>query len=307
MVPPRQVYSAYSLVVASETPLPCPPARIGSTPDIKIVRANHLDTSGIAVREGVWFQRDRIPDGSDHLRWGDLFECRVSPDGRLLEYKELSGATDAAFSAYVLTSALSFSLLKLDVEHLHATCVVVDERVVGFLGQPGAGKSTLAAQFVVAGARLLTDDLLVLMSDGRHLQAQPGLPRIKLVPESARAVFGDNLHGMPMNPLTSKLVCPLDAEQFCDEQRPLACLYVLDPGAGPFAIDRLPPQEAFLALTEHTYNAAVAEPERLRRHFNFTASVSRRTLTKRLSVPRGFDKLAQVREGVLKDLTGMQA
>jgi len=50
------------------------------------------------------------------------------------------------------------------------------------LGDSGHGKSSLAACFLAAGHRLLTDDLLVIGESGDYLMAHPGPPRIKLFP-----------------------------------------------------------------------------------------------------------------------------
>ena len=57
---------------------------------------------------------------------------------------------------------LSFSLLSLGYEPLHATAVVVDGEAVAFLGDCGYGKSTLGAAFLARGFPLLTDDVLAL-------------------------------------------------------------------------------------------------------------------------------------------------
>ena len=52
-------------------------------------------------------------------------------------------------------------------------------QAVAFLGDNAFGKSSLAACFLAAGARLLTDDLLVLHESSDRVLAYPGPPRIK--------------------------------------------------------------------------------------------------------------------------------
>jgi hypothetical protein len=50
---------------------------------------------------------------------------------------------------------------------LHASAVLVGGRALVLAGDSGSGKTTLAAGLVGGGGRLLADDLLPLMSDGR--------------------------------------------------------------------------------------------------------------------------------------------
>ena len=64
---------------------------------------------------------------------------------------------------------------------LHANAMVVEGRAIGFMGHPGAGKSTLAAWFHDRGFDVLADDVCVVTPgpDGRPL-AHPGIPRLRL-------------------------------------------------------------------------------------------------------------------------------
>ena len=52
---------------------------------------------------------------------------------------------------------------------LHATAVSIDGRGLLIIGPAGAGKSSLAAQMIVAGAGLIADDLVMLRRHGGDL------------------------------------------------------------------------------------------------------------------------------------------
>ena len=93
-----------------------------------------------------------------------------------------------SFQVYLLGQALSFALLKLGFEPLHATAVVVDGRAVALLGESGSGKSTLAAAFVDAGFQMLTDDVLMVHECRGEAMAYPGPARLKLFPKVAGPV-----------------------------------------------------------------------------------------------------------------------
>jgi hypothetical protein len=85
----------------------------------------------------------------------------------------------------MLGQALSFALVKQHLEPLHATVVEIEGEGVAFLGGSAFGKSTIAASFLSAGHRLLTDDLLVLQERAGTIWAYPGPPRIKVFPDVA--------------------------------------------------------------------------------------------------------------------------
>jgi hypothetical protein len=71
---------------------------------------------------------------------------------------------------------------------LHASAVSIDGRAVAFLGPKHAGKSTLALALVRGGARLLADDTLVVRLGAGTACAAPGVQRMRLWNDSARAL-----------------------------------------------------------------------------------------------------------------------
>ena len=104
----------------------------------------------------------------------------------------------------MLGQALSFALVKQRFEPLHATVVVVDDQAVAFLGDNASGKSSLAACFLEAGYRLLTDDLLMLQESSNRVLAYPGPPRLKLFPKIASRFLGRTANRVQMNPDTEQ-------------------------------------------------------------------------------------------------------
>ena len=256
-------YRLYGRVIRSPWLLDAPLAAAGERVDIDIRRAG-----GSAFREARsfagpardpedWFCFLRLPDGSQYLRWTGLFEFLVAPGGRRILALPTRRASRESFRTYLLGHVLSFALLEMGVEPLHATASVVDGRALAFLGPPGSGKSTVAAAFLEDGWPLLTDDLLVVhMNDGRSL-AEPGYPRIKLFPEIAkRLVPGVRPRGR-MNPDTPKLVHLLEGRQVWPSRAPLERMYVLRPGRASGAritVRTLAPRRAFADLTRNTFN-----------------------------------------------------
>ncbi len=307
-------YRLYGLVLRSVLPLPGAEfAGSGAT----AVEMFHGSASlfsrarrkaGIRPEKGDWFQYARLSDGSDYLRWSGLFEFLVSADGQRIACRELNGASRESFQTYLMGQVLSFVLLRQGIEPLHATTVVIDGEAVAFLGDCGYGKSTFGAAFLQAGHRLLTDDLLILKQAGDRFVAHPGPPRIKLFPEVARALFGGRVSGNRMNRLTPKLVIPLDARQTVRAAAPVRAIYVLRDPAAPsrsqtVRIRPLSQRGAFHELIKNTFNHLIVEPDRLKCQFVLATRLAARVPVKSLSYPRALERLPDVRQAVLADLS----
>ena len=160
-------YQLYGLSLSSQWPLPYPPGTGRGLASVELRQASAAFFSRGSAMVGpeyelAWCHHQVLDDGSIYLRWSDLFEFLVVNDGKQVFTHPLRGASLEAFHSYLLGPALSFALLKLGIEPLHATTIVVDGGAVSFLGNCGYGKSSLAAAFLEQGDPVLTDDLQVL-------------------------------------------------------------------------------------------------------------------------------------------------
>jgi len=241
-----------------------------------------------------------------YLRWSNLFEFLISPDGRRIAGRALSEGSLESFQTYLLTQVLGVALAKQGVEPLHATVVAVNGRAVAFLGECGYGKSSLGAAFLQAGDQVVTDDLLVVRRTEGVFHAYPGPPRIKLYPEIARHLLGDQIRGVPMNPATSKLIIPLGPGQVSDPA-PLHALYVLRPPrphSPPkgIRIRDLSPRAAYLELLRNTFTRSVRDRGRLERQFLLVTELASAVPVRLLSYPRDLDLLPAVRAAILAKL-----
>ncbi len=305
-------YQIYGFVV--ESPYPLAPEWQGgvSNPEVRGVRGTAADFSVLQETlhgpsgESAWFHHARLADGSDYLRWGSLFECLIAPDGRQIIARPGAAVSQETLTAYLLTQALSFALLRRGVEPLHATAVVLGGKAVAFLGDCGYGKSTLAAACVQAGYPLLTDDLLLLKEEQGQLLVYPGMPRLKLMPSVASEILGAWAQESPQEPLSSKLIIPLDAPRWAQGPVPLHACYVLQ-ARGPRAssrvvIRRLGGRVTWKALTQGTFNLVLRDPDRLKQQFLWACRLATRTVIKSLSYPRTLQALPQVVNALATDV-----
>jgi hypothetical protein len=253
-----------------------------------------------------WAQYAALPDGSAYRRWRNLFEFLVTPDARRIYARTLGDVDNEAMLAYLLVDALSFSMVRLGWEPLHATAVLTDRGVVAFLGNSGDGKSTLAALFVQHGCKLVTDDMLVLERDSGRWLVQPGPPRLKLYRDMADHLLGSTPDGIVMNPDTTKLIIPLDSDQCVTGAHALTAVYILGDEAGrqPDApvIRRLSQAAAFPRLLAHTAGHYPSDAARLRRQFEFATTLVQEIPMSTLSYRREKSEMVDLKEGVLADI-----
>jgi len=254
---------------------------------------------------GPWVTAS-LPDGSRYLRWSGAFEFLIPRDGRSITCRPLTSRGVDAFHTH-LGPSLSFALINLGLEPLHSTTLAIDGEAVALMGDCGYGKSSLGASFVKAGHPLLTDDLLVLGSEGGTFVAYPGAPRVKLYPAIAKIIFGPRVRGLRLEPLTPKLIIPLGGARSRRTPAPLKAIYMLTPPGSRrtstrVVIKRLSPRRAFLELVRNTFNMSVSEPDRLERQFALATRLAMSVPVKTLSYPREFGMLTKARDAILADL-----
>jgi hypothetical protein len=306
--------------ISSELPLPFPEPRGRIEPELcKLeIRVSSKPISDALGQEtalhrkpfpGFYFSE--MPDASNYVCWDEVGEVLISKDGDLITCRAFPQAESESFQVYLLGQALSFALVKSGFEPLHATAVTVNDRAIAFIGDCGFGKSTLAAAFLQAGHRLLTDDLMLSQTITHGIVAYPGPARIKLFPKMARKFLTDASSAVPLNPKTQKQIISLNNTQVCSEAMPLAAVYVLaSPNKANDVSVRITPlteREAFVSLLGSTFNRVIVEPDRLRRQFDAAQTLANNVTIRKLSYPRSLEHLPLVREAILSDLCAVKS
>jgi Serine kinase of the HPr protein, regulates carbohydrate metabolism len=158
---------------------------------------------------------------------------------------------------YLLGPVFGFVLRLRGITSLHASAVVVGGAAVALAGPAGAGKSTLATMFALAGHTVLTDDVSPLIERGDAILVQPAYPHLRLWPPAAEALFG-TADALPrLTPNWEKRYFDV-AEQgagFAAAPLPLGAVYLLSgrESANAPRIESISPREALLALVANTY------------------------------------------------------
>ena len=177
---------------------------------------------------------------------------------------------------------------------LHASAVQMGSKAIVFMGDKGAGKSTMAGAMHQAGYPLVVDDVLAVdLSTENQVMTLPGFPQIKLWPESVTAL-GKDLEDLPLlHPNLEKRAMRARTMEK-PQMLPVAGFFVLDTGED-ISLERLSGQEAFLQLLRYTYvTRYLGQKAGSMAHFKAGQQIIQSTPVYRLRRPRDLNLLPDV-------------
>jgi len=199
-------------------------------------------------------------------------------------------------ATFVLGSGLGCLCLQKGLLPLHASAVTRGGQALAFSGPSGAGKSTMAAAMTGHGYSHLSDDLSIVGLGGeRGAEVYPGVPLVKLWPDSASAVGLDKADAKPELTWHAKLKFDM-AIADAPEPAKLAAVYfletedradiVIEPLVGPYAV---------AALTAEIYRRGwLAAMGRIEGAWRQIGRLSQLTACYRIRRPHDFERLDDV-------------
>ena len=291
--PTQYVYAVHGLILASELELPeLVPIPSALAPDV-VVRLAGLPRAVEATATGI----------------PDLFS---SPDGLILVVPnagrfEIKNGTDVTIEMsdnpdmpllrlYLFGSIMGLICHLRGLFPLHASAVALEGNAIAFCGPPGAGKSTLAACCVEAGAQLVADDILVISGQlGSGTVVNPGMPKFKLW-RDALETLGRTTAGLtPDWARAEKFHVPAD-QHIVTEPVQLSQIFILetDENAGAGMTIPLSGAEVVSELVQNTYRPEYLDlTGRRAAHFAECIRLSKMTKITRLGRRRDTASLAK--------------
>jgi hypothetical protein len=241
----------------------------------------------------------RCADGVYRLRYADGIAFLVDGAGREIRARWPEPWTVDDVATYLVGSVFAFALRLRGITCLHASAAAVEGRAVAFVGEMGAGKSTLVAALARRGLRTISDDVVALGAAPEGYVVHPGPPRIRLWPDSARALFGSTDALPRLTPSWDKRFVDLTGGPYRREERalPLAAIYLLDDRARDAAsprLDWLPPPAALLALVANTQANRLLDARMRAQEFRCLGRLVASLGVRRLVPPDGLDRLEEL-------------
>lgn len=277
-------YEAYGLCFHSDLELPGLPEGNGS-PDVSI-RLDALDEASLAEEPN----RGRRIFGRIY---DDLFF--LVEEGSSVTVDVRSDIEIPGVRTYVMGVLMAILLRQRGLLALHACAVARDGEAIGFVGESGWGKSTLAEYFCRKGYTLINDDILAIRTNvSQRPHVEPGYPQIRLRPDAGRHLRTDFEELPRVTPTATKRLSSVS--DFPRESLPLKRLFILEKEfADATSLEELPPQEAILRLSVHTRVTHLFHfPDTRARHLEQCADVVRHVPILRLHRVRSLDALPEV-------------
>jgi hypothetical protein len=256
-----------------------------------------LTTAPLRAREISWgptlLLSVDFAEPAGYLLWArDYGRVLISPDG--LELVCEPDTTNDDWASIVAAQALPLAATIRGLEVLHASGVVLHGKALLIAGPPGAGKSSLAAALVRAGAQLLSDDAVALQLGDGKLIAHPGSVMLQLRTEEDRRLHNDARAtlGQPAAVSSGKY-------RYLPASSPgptaVGCVLLLERSAEQPALEPLQAVSPF-ELIASTFNLSVRTPDRLRRQLDVVSTIASAGLVHRLRVQPDVDatRLAEI-------------
>ena len=188
---------------------------------------------------------------------------------------------------------------------LHASAVQMsDGMVIVFLGDTGWGKSTIASSYYEQGAKLITDDCLLIKVIDKNVFCVPNYYGLRLYPDSAEAIFKENVKYQPVAHYTSKERLILHSAEFTiAEPIPVGAIFLLsDPNIGSIdrvSVNMIRGAKEIMAIVEQTFLLDINDKAIISQQFTNASDVNEISpVLYRLSYPHKYEMLAEVRDTV---------
>jgi hypothetical protein len=283
---------AFGLDWAADVPLDRfdPGGDPGAPADFELARTDNLPPRRVITRKG----RGEICADGFRFAWANVATFDVY-HARQIRYLPGAGWR-GTFPDALYSTVAALALAERGLLPLHASAIELDGRAFLFAGKGGAGKSTLTAELLAEGVRLLGDDLTVLTPPqaGHGFLVARGRPAMRLHPATAALLDSTDCERVPDDARGKLLVRP--AQRAADELFPLAGIFLLGPGPCEVslaeALRLLPPQ----VFRPQWLRAMPGHGQRNARLIELAGTVP----VRRLPPAHGFDPAArQVRMGSL--------
>lgn len=282
-------YQVFGLRIRSQIPLPeLFPADATDDPDVTI---GWGPVSATAPGQHIEADGDGVV-----LSISDVARFRIN-GGRSILVDPLPGVPERNVRLFLLGSVFGALLHQRGLLPLHSNAIETDGRAVAFMGEAGAGKSTLAAWFHDRGHRIVADDVCVVrfLDDGQAVTT-PGLPRLRLWQEALEASgreAGDFQRSYVGDDDWNKFDVPIARRTAATEELPLSAVYLLERGDA-FDIHRLEGIAAAEAVFAHTYRGAyVSAVKGQHGHWSACMTLVRHTPVYRLTRRWGHDQMEE--------------
>ncbi len=235
------------------------------------------------------------PDGSHLCRFGDSATFRVWLGEQKVELLSSSTPGEIATLNHLLYDQLLPRLLSASCALvLHGSVIRMGGSLAIFIGETGAGKSTLAASLNACGHELLGDDAVKITASGTAFEGTSVYPSLRLYPDSIAKVLEDGIGTAPMAHYSYKrLVTGFRHASGADTPLPLGQIFLLADGEG-VSLRRLSERESCMAMVDNSFALDPADIGAAKERFLQAVKLASAVPAYELCYPHDYDVLPEV-------------
>jgi hypothetical protein len=230
-------------------------------------------------------------------------EYHISEDGSKVTFRPYARQVNELMAGgFFVGVVLPYILQFQGLIPIHGSGILIRNRVWGFLGGPGIGKSTLQTQLLNQGAEYFSDDVIPLKIEDEQIFSFQGYPAVKLEP-SISEMFASHLfidvQNLP-DGATKAVYCLSPEKLPVQKVYPLGGLFLLHPH-GPdrenyqeIEIEKLRGSEAVIQLLGNIFTVGIIDPLTQLQFLSKLSLLVEKNLVYRLSYPRKLEKLPEL-------------
>jgi hypothetical protein len=311
-----KIYRVFDLVLQSELSLPNALSSPAEKADLLI---RMRPDAAFDEARFEWFHQWKSPDGGTViavakfedeylLRFPGLADFHLSPSKSEIRVLPSDRVDESTLAHLLLDQVIPRWQSHRGRLVVHASSVELPGgTIVGFLGKSGSGKSTLASSFFASGARMVSDDCLMLELQNNMVYAVPPYAGLRLWEDSRERFFPKEAGFETMALYTSKqqMILPDGGEDTVVSSLPLKALFLLDRAEEPLVADNIniEPESsgsfAAAVLIESVFALDLSSGAEVQRNFQHVGEIFSGSLQIfRLSYPRDYGLLPRVREAI---------
>ncbi len=281
-------YRAFGLGIHSEFPLFDLPVEAAAQ-DVTIKR-ERIDTSQTETEAPYPYLKLTHQEAIFAL---DGVGCFRVTDGCRIDVDPNLEADPAQMQGYLLGNALAVLLYQRKRLLLHASVISFNWRGVAFLGDSGAGKSSIAAAFMARGHKLLVDDLASIDLVEDNAWVDPGFPYIKLS-NDALGLFASNPEQLVFMEEIDEKKSYLIKALSNSNRIPLEQIFVIKPGE-EVVLESFNSQQALLELMRYSIPPSMVRLNHVA-HFERCVELIKHTRVCGLVRPESLSQLSRLVE-----------
>lgn len=196
--------------------------------------------------------------------------------GKKITITPLEDYNEQIAKIYVLGSCFGALLYQRKIFPLHGSAIAIEGKAYLFIGEQGAGKSTIAAAFLNDGYQLISDDVIPITIGKDYVpMVTPAYPQQKLWEDTLDKIGKDYMDFRSIYGRERKYCVPV-VDSYCSAPLPLGGIFELQKNPDQeLEIKPIMGLQSLNVLTIHTYrNHLLYRMELIEWHFNMISQLT---------------------------------